>query len=158
MYVEIGGIEQWIEINTESIANPALLFLHGGPVTGALVRASDLGGSAAVAALAGGRSGRGGRRYHGGAVAAPHLRDRNTSTMELTSARTPMPSVGSPIQVKACENRCPAHSKPWRCQLRTSIDMQLHIRGGQSRSMAEPAQALRPPAPLRRSRRVHPAQ
>jgi pimeloyl-ACP methyl ester carboxylesterase len=31
MYVEIGGIEQWIEIGTESSDNPTLLFLHGGP-------------------------------------------------------------------------------------------------------------------------------
>ena len=31
MYITIGGIEQWIEIAGENSANPALLFLHGGP-------------------------------------------------------------------------------------------------------------------------------
>jgi pimeloyl-ACP methyl ester carboxylesterase len=31
MFVEIGGIEQWIQIGAESKANPVLLFLHGGP-------------------------------------------------------------------------------------------------------------------------------
>lgn len=31
MYVEIGGIEQWIEICGDNAANPVLLLLHGGP-------------------------------------------------------------------------------------------------------------------------------
>ncbi len=31
MYVQIGGIEQWIQIGTENRDNPVLLFLHGGP-------------------------------------------------------------------------------------------------------------------------------
>jgi hypothetical protein len=34
-----------------------------------------------------------------------------------------MPTVGSDILVKGREKRCPAHSKPSRCQLRTSIDI-----------------------------------
>jgi pimeloyl-ACP methyl ester carboxylesterase len=31
MYVDIGGIEQWIEIGSTNRDNPILLFLHGGP-------------------------------------------------------------------------------------------------------------------------------
>ncbi len=31
MYIPIGGIEQWIQIEGESSANLVLLFLHGGP-------------------------------------------------------------------------------------------------------------------------------
>ena len=31
MYVNIGGIEQWLQFGAESAASPALLFLHGGP-------------------------------------------------------------------------------------------------------------------------------
>jgi pimeloyl-ACP methyl ester carboxylesterase len=31
MYVRIGGIDQWIEIRGEERANPAILFVHGGP-------------------------------------------------------------------------------------------------------------------------------
>jgi pimeloyl-ACP methyl ester carboxylesterase len=31
MYVPIGGVEQWIEIELDDPANPVLLYLHGGP-------------------------------------------------------------------------------------------------------------------------------
>jgi pimeloyl-ACP methyl ester carboxylesterase len=31
MYVKIGGIDQWIEIDGEDRANPVILFVHGGP-------------------------------------------------------------------------------------------------------------------------------
>jgi hypothetical protein len=31
MYVEIGGIEQWIQIGSTDRDNPILLFLHVGP-------------------------------------------------------------------------------------------------------------------------------
>jgi hypothetical protein len=34
-----------------------------------------------------------------------------------------MPTVGPDILVKGREKRCPARSKPWRCQLRTSTDI-----------------------------------
>jgi formylglycine-generating enzyme required for sulfatase activity len=47
------------------------------------------------------------------------------STTASTSVTTSTPSVGIHIHVKGCEKRCPAHSKPSRCQRRTSIDMQL---------------------------------
>lgn len=30
-YVSIGGIDQWVAIQGEDLANPAILFLHGGP-------------------------------------------------------------------------------------------------------------------------------
>ena len=31
MYIDIGGIEQWVEIGCEQPYNPVLLYLHGGP-------------------------------------------------------------------------------------------------------------------------------
>jgi pimeloyl-ACP methyl ester carboxylesterase len=31
MYVKIGGIQQWLQVDTEEVSNPPLLFLHGGP-------------------------------------------------------------------------------------------------------------------------------
>jgi pimeloyl-ACP methyl ester carboxylesterase len=34
MYVEIGGIPQWIELESDHADNPALLLLHGGPGVG----------------------------------------------------------------------------------------------------------------------------
>jgi pimeloyl-ACP methyl ester carboxylesterase len=30
-FVKIGGIEQWVTIQSENCANPVILFLHGGP-------------------------------------------------------------------------------------------------------------------------------
>ena len=36
-YIKIGGIDQWVQIRGDSIANPVLLFLHGGPGGSAMV-------------------------------------------------------------------------------------------------------------------------
>jgi hypothetical protein len=57
------------------------------------------------------------------------LLDRNIRTTAPFLVRTPIPSVGSHIQVKECKKHCPARSKPSRYQLRTSIDMQASVVG-----------------------------
>jgi hypothetical protein len=55
------------------------------------------------------------------------LLDQNIKKTASALVGTPIPSVGSHIQVKECKKHCPARSRPSRCELRTSIDMQPSV-------------------------------